>query len=115
MAPKRKLEELGGVVDNTGAYRARIHILDVALSRNIYGPRRDSEQQALDDLLKIRTAAAEHTSRVEGLQAMLLAAGRLKAAATPEVGGVDEVDGEHRARVQYADPDGNTRQIKTYL
>jgi hypothetical protein len=112
MAPKRKLDELGGVVASSGAYRARVHFLDAARSRNIYGPRRGSEQQALDDLLKIRTAAAAHSSRADGLQAMLLAAERLKEAAATDAGGVDEVDGEHRARVRYADSAGNQRQIK---
>ena len=77
---------------------------EAMLSTNIRGPRRGSEQQAIDDLLTIRAATAKHTSRAEGLQAMLLAAERLKAAVTPEVGGVDEVDGEHQARVQYANP-----------
>jgi hypothetical protein len=97
MAPKRMLGDLGGIEVVPGAYRARIHMHEAMLSTNIRGPRRGSEQQAIDDLLTIRAAAAKHTSRAEGLQAMLLAAERLKAAVTPEVGGVDEVDGEHRA------------------
>ena len=102
MAPKRKLEEIGGVVEESGAFRVRMW-LD---GRNVDGPRRGNQQRALSDLSTIRTAAAEHTSRANGLEAMQAAAKNLKEAAATEAGGVVEVDGEHRARVQYTD---NTR------
>ena len=58
MAPKRKLEELGGLESLPSAYRASIHIHEAPFSVHIRGPRRGSEQQAPDDLLKIHTAAA---------------------------------------------------------
>ena len=59
MAPKRKLEEIGGVVEESGAFRVRMW-LD---GRNVDGPRRGNQQRALGDLSTIRTAAAEHATR----------------------------------------------------
>ena len=85
MSPERKLEELGGVVDKTGAYRAHIHILEVALSRNIYGPHTAHAARASYRPSTTYSAFAQqlptHTSRAEGLQAMKQAAERLKDAA----------------------------------
>ena len=53
MAPKRSPAELGGVVDENGAYRARIHIHENRITRNIRGPRRDNETRAFEDLSNI--------------------------------------------------------------
>ena len=70
MAPKRKPEELGVVVEESGAYRARIYIHETNLPRNIRGPRHIDQKAAFKDLLAIRAAAAEHTMRMGALQAM---------------------------------------------
>ena len=61
MAPKRSPAELGIVVNESGAYKAR-----VPLSRNIHGPRRGRQKRAFEDLLII----IEYATRMGALQAM---------------------------------------------
>jgi len=113
MAPKKRtFAELGFVAELAGTYRADFNIREEEKIRHIRGPRRGSQQRALDDLSLIRTAAAEHTSRADGLEAMQAAAKRLKEAAAAEAGGVVEIDGEHRARLQYTDCARNSCEIK---
>ena len=124
MAPKKRtFAELGFVAELAGTYRADFNIREEEKIRHILGPRRGSQQRALDDLILIRTAAAEHTSRADGLEAMQAAAKRLKEAAAAEAGGVVkeaaaaeaggvvEIDGEHRARLQYTDCARNSCEI----
>ena len=108
MAPKRGPAELGVVANESGAYRAAVY-----LSRNVYGPRRGSQKRAFEDLLIIRAAAAEHTTRMGALQAMQLAAARLKESAVAEAGGIVAIDGEYRARIKYTDNGGLPKEIKT--
>ena len=60
----------------------------------------------------IRTAAPENATRADGFEAMEAAAKRMKEAAAIEAGGVVEIDGEYRARVQFADSAGRSREIK---
>ena len=100
---KRPFAELGSVAGLARSYRAKFNFRDGQKVCNIYGPSRGSQQRALGDLSAIRDAAAEHTSRKDGFEAMEAAAKSLKEAAAADVGGVVEVDGEHRARVQYTD------------
>ena len=66
MAPKRKLDEIGGVVDESGSFRVRMK-LD---GRGIEGPRRGNKLRALGDLNVIRAAAAESESREDGFEAV---------------------------------------------
>ena len=87
MALKRSPAELGIVANESGAHRARIY-----LSRNIHGPCRGSQKRAFEDLMIIRAAAAEHTTRMGALQAMQQAAARLKESAVAEAGGIAVVD-----------------------
>ena len=91
MAPKRKLAELGGVEVVSNVFRACVHYHEASLSRNIRGPRRGNKQRAIHDLNVIRTAAAEHATRADGLDAMRTSAKRLKETAAAEAGGIEEV------------------------
>ena len=113
MAPKKRpFAELGSVAELAGSYRADFNIREEEKIRHILGPRRGNKQRALDDLRAIRTAAAEHTTRTDGLEAMQAAAERLKGAAATETGGIEVVGDEHRARVRHADSSGETHQIQ---
>ena len=106
MPPKRSPAELGIVANESGAYRARIY-----LSRNIHGPCRGSQKRAFEDLMIIRAAAAEHTTRMGALQAMQQAAARLKEAAAAEAGGIFAAGDANRARIQYTDNNGSPKEI----
>ena len=113
MAPKKRpFAELGSVGGLARSYRAKFNFREGQKVCNIYGPRRGNQQRALGELHVIRAAAAEHTSRADGLEAMQAAAERMKEAAATEAGGIEEVEGEHRARVRCADTSGEPRQIK---
>ena len=61
MAPKRKLDESGGVVDESGSFRVRMRLS----GRSVKGPRRGNEQRALGDLKVIRAASARSANRAE--------------------------------------------------
>ena len=70
MAPKKRtFEGLGSVAELAGAFRADFNIREEAKIRHILGPRRGNQQRALGDLHFVRAAAAEHTSRADGLEA----------------------------------------------
>ena len=87
MSPKkRNAYELGVVVSLSGAFRADISIREGENIRHIRGPRRGSQKRAFEDLLTIRAAAAEHTTRIGALQAMQQAAEGLKEASKAEAG-----------------------------
>ena len=62
MAPKRKLDEIGGVVDESGSFRVRLKLS----GRSVEGPRRGNEQLALGDLNAIR--ALTGTVRLKGIK-----------------------------------------------
>ena len=80
--PPRNPSELGNVVNYQGQHRAEIHL---GGGKHIRGPRRgDSKNRAFEDLLAIRAAAAEHTTRMGALQSMKLEADRLKEEAETE-------------------------------
>ena len=115
MAPKKRtFAELGSVVTRDGSHRARFNIREEHLVRQIEGPRRGNEQRALGDLNIIRAAAPENANRAAGFEAMEAAAKRLKADTAAEVGGVETVGDEYRARVrvQYATASGEPCQIQ---
>ena len=67
MASKRKLDEIGGVVDESRSFRVRLKLS----GRDVQGPRRGNEQRALGDLNVIRAASAKSANRAEGLEAIL--------------------------------------------
>ena len=94
----RAFSELGSVVHCQGQHRAQIHF---GSDGYIRGPRRGADKKrALEDLLAIRAAAADHTTRMGALQAMRREADRLKEEAETEIGGVEAVQGGYRARVR---------------
>ena len=113
MAPKRRaFAELGSVASHAGSYSAEFSIREAERIRHIYGPRRRNKLRALGDLDVIRAAVAESESRADGFEAMEAAAKRLKADTAAEVGGVEKVRDEYRARVQYATASGEPHQIR---
>ena len=75
------------------------------------GSDRDSQKRAFEDLLVIQGAAAGHTARMGGLQAMKDEADSLKREVRAESGGVDAVDNEYRARFQYIDDNRASQEI----
>ena len=110
--PPRSPTNLGKVINRQGSFRAEAFARDLGSAKHIQGPRRGSQKRALEDLSIIHAAAAEHTTRMGALQAMQQAAARLKVSAVAEAGGVVAVDGEYRARIQYADNAGLPKEIK---
>ena len=63
----------------------------------------NDKKRAFEDLLAIRDAAAEETTRMGAPQAMNRAADRLKGGNEAEAGGVVAVNNEFRARVKYSE------------
>ena len=110
--PPRSLTNLGKVINEQGSFRADAFARDLGSAAHIRGPRRGSQKRAFEDLLIIRAAAAEHTTRMGALQAMQQAAARLKESAVAEAGGIAVVDGEYRARIKYTDNSGLPKEIK---
>ena len=85
--------KLGAVVDRQGHYRAEIFARGPGSLAHIQGPRRGGDKKrAFEDLLAIRDAAAEETTRLGALQAMKRAADRLKERSDTETGGVGGVE-----------------------
>ena len=97
--------QLGKVVNTDGKFCARVLPRDVGQARDFTGPRHDDGQDATDDLLAIRAAGAEHTTRVGALEAMRQAANSLKDQAKAGRGGLEYHGGEIRARIQYNEDD----------
>jgi hypothetical protein len=100
----------GGVEAIRGEHRARVQYTDSnGAQSKIHGPCRNDKRLAQADLEAMRAAAANKPARAAQFEAMADEARRLQDKG--EEGGVVEVDGEHRARVQYADAAGKP----TYL
>ena len=95
--PPRSLPNLGKVINEQGSFRADVFARDLGSTAHIRGPRRGSQKRAFEDLLIIRAAAAEHTTRMGALQAMQQAAARLKESAVAEAGSIEAFDGGYRA------------------
>jgi hypothetical protein len=67
------------------------------------GPRRgDDKKRAFEDLVAIRDAATEETTRMGALQAMKRAADRLKGGNEADAGGVEQVQNGFRARIRFS-------------
>jgi len=115
--PPRDPSKLGDVVNYNGEYRAEIYARGLGSLARIRGPRRGSDKKrAFEDLLTIRDAAKEESTRMCALLAMMRTADRLKegdetAAEGGVEGGVVAVDNEFQARVQYSE-NGEPREIK---
>ena len=111
--PLRDASKLGAVVNRHGQYRAEIFARGLGRLAHIEGPRRGSDKKrAFEDLLTIRDAATEESTRMGALLAMKRAADRLKEGnETAAEGGVVAVNNEFRARVQYSE-NGDPREIK---
>ena len=109
--PPRSLTNLGKVINEQGSFRADAFARDLGSAAHIRGPRRGSQKRAFEDLLIIRAAAAEHTTRMGALQAMQQAAARLKEAAAAEAGGIFAAGDAYRARIQYTDNAGSPKKI----
>ena len=111
--PLRDASKLGAVVNDTGQYRAEIFARGLGRLAHIRGPRRGSDKKrAFEDLLTIRDAATEESTRMGALLAMKRAADRLKEGnETAAEGGVDTANNEFRARVQYSE-NGDPHVIK---
>ena len=110
--PPRDPSKLGDVVNYNGEYRAEIFARGLGSLARIRGPRRGSDKKrAFEDLLTIRDAATEESTRMGALLAMRRAACRLtEANETAAEGGVVAVNNEFRARVQYSE-NGEPREI----
>ena len=123
----RNPADLGNVVNKEGSFRAQLTTRDMGGAMQISGPRRGGDKkQAFGDLLAIRSAAADHTTRMGALQAMKREADRLKEeavtereadrlkeeAAVAELGGIEPVPKGYRARVQYTDSAGARMVMK---
>ena len=102
------LSQLGVVSKHQGKFRARFQPRGFTV---FSGPDRDSQKRAFEDLLVIQGAAAGHTTRIGGLQAMKEEAGRLKLEVRAESGGVAAVDNECRARFKYTDINSAPQEI----
>ena len=115
--PPRDPSKLGDVVNYNGEYRAEIYARGLGSLARIRGPRRGSDKKrAFEDLLTIRDAATEESTRMCALLAMMRAADRLNEGdETTAEGGVEgggvAVNNEFRARVQYSE-NGEPREIK---
>ena len=110
--PHHDPSNLGDVVKDQGKFRDAIFARGLGRLANIRGPRRGSDKKrALEDLLTIRDAATEETTRMGALLAMKRAADRLKEGnAAAAEGGVGAANNEFRARVQYSE-NGEPREI----
>ena len=113
--PLRDPSEFGDVVNNQGRSRAEIFAWALGSLAHIRGPHRGGDKKrAFEDLLAIRDAAAEETTKMGALQAMKRTADRLKEAneAEASVGGVEPFQNGHRARIQFTTTtDGASKQI----
>ena len=83
LLPCRRLRaifpKLGDVVNEQGRYRAVLYARALGSAAHIRGPGRGGDKKrAFEDLLAIRDAAADETTRMGALQAMKRAADRLK-------------------------------------
>ena len=92
----RDPSKLGDVADHQGQYHAQLYARALGSAANIRGPpRRRDKKRAFEDLLAIRDAAADETTRMGALLAMKRTADRLKEAneaeneAEASVGGVE--------------------------
>ena len=103
--PPRYPSKLGDVVNYNGEHRAEIFARGLGSLARIRGPRRGSDKKrAFEDLLTIRDAATEESTRMGALLAMKRAADRLKEGNETAVeGGVDTANNEIRARVRYTE------------
>ena len=76
---KSSLSQLGVVDRHKEGFRAHLQFRNEAEEqKNIYGPSRDTEEQAQKDLDQIRAAGAVGTTREEGLKIMEAEARRIK-------------------------------------
>ena len=100
-----------GTTKPAGAgFRAHVQWNDKGAKRNIYGPSREDQQAAHEDLESMRTAASG-MSREDGFAAIKAEADQLKAGKPPkEVGFVQPAGNAFRARVQYRE-EGALRHI----
>ena len=96
--------ERGNTEPAGAGFRAHVQWSDKGTKRNIYGPNREDQQAAREDLESMR-AAASGMSREDGLAAMAAEADRLKAGKPPkeEGGCVKEIEGSYRAVFQWQD------------
>ena len=90
----------GGIRRDGAAFSAHVQWSNKGGKQNIYGPRREDEDAAMDDLDFLR-AAASGMSREDGFAAMAAEAERLKAGKPPsKLGSVEPLGDGYRARIK---------------
>ena len=95
--------QLGKVVNIDNKFCARFRPRDFGQARDFTGPSHDNEKRATEDLTAIRSAGAEHATRMGALEAMREEAKRLKDRSRSENAGLEFRGNEVRARVQYSE------------